>query len=59
MFSLGAFSVKWMLQGARGTPDDQKPAFRDRVITQVLERAKQPDGAYLDRFQRINVSAWK
>ena len=38
---------------------DQQRRFRQRVVQQMIDRTRQPNGSYLETFQRINVKAHK
>ncbi len=38
-------------------PDDLRKPFRDAVVAAMLARTRQPDGAHVERFRRIDVWA--
>jgi len=40
-------------------PEALKQSFRERVLEQVLERTRQPDGGHFEQFRRINLYAEK
>ncbi len=41
----------------QGLPTGLRRPFRDRVVDAMLARCVQPDGKYLERFQRLNLWA--
>lgn len=63
-FSSADELIRWIDQPTivpflRAVPDECRDAFRDCVVAEMLDAARQPDGTYKETFRRICVTALK